>query len=343
MIETITNKEDWNFLLSEFDMHDSYHTFEYHLIAKSKGENPILIKYVENDIIIAIPLLIRDIKGSAFKDATSVYGYTGPLSKGINNSFDNSNFINSLNHFFNENNIISVFSRLHPYVPNQTHVLKNFGAIFPMGKVVNINLKLDKTIQRQNYHRRLKNHINRSRKNCSIVKVDSYEGVDKFIEIYNESMDRVNAEKSYYFDKKYYYNLFNSTDFETELLLARDNESKNIISGAIFFKKNGIVQYHLSGTKSDFFHLMPTKLLIDEMRISATDEGYHTFNLGGGLGACEDNSLFRFKSSFSDEYHQFFIWKLIVNEKAYKNICDKNKITNKESNFFPLYRLKVFI
>ena len=76
------------------------------------------------------------------------------------------------------------------------------------------------------------------------------------------------------------------------------------------------------------------------MRIKATEEGYKKLNLGGGLGANEKDSLFRFKSLFSDEYHPFFVWKLITNEKVYKDLCKKNSINYKSSSFFPLYRLK---
>ncbi len=340
MVEIIENKNKWDLLLSKFDRYDSYHTFDYHLITKSKEESPILIKYVEENVVIAIPLLIRNIEGTPYKDVTSVYGYIGPLSIGITNDFDNSVFINELLLFFKEKNIISVFSRLNPFIPNQNKILSNFGDLYPLGKVVNINLTLDKTIQRQNYHRRLKNHINKSRRNCSITKASNADHIDKFIEIYNENMNRVNAKKSYYFNKDYYMKLFGSSDFETEVLLAKDNESQNIIAGAMFLKKNGIVQYHLSGAKNDFLHLMPTKILIDEMRLNATDQGYAFFNLGGGLGACEDNSLFRFKSSFSKEYHQFCIWKLVVNQDVYQSLIKRNKILTQNSSYFPLYRLK---
>ena len=343
MVEIITEKDNWNSTLSEFSLFDTYHTFDYHMISKSEEETPILIKYVENEVIIAIPLLLRSIENTIYKDATSVYGYSGPLTKGITSDFDNSHFAEVLINYFIKNNLISIFSRLNPYISNQSEILTNIGEISQLGKVVNIDLKLDKDIQRQNYHRRLKNHINKSRRNCNIIKASTAQEMNSFIEIYNENMIRVNAKKSYYFNKAYFSELFKSKDFETEIFLATEKSTKEIISGAMFFKKNGIIQYHLSGTKNEYLHLMPTKLLIDEMRINATDDGYNIFNLGGGLAASGDDSLFKFKSSFSDDYRPFFIWKLITNQKAYAEVCKKNKIKNTESNFFPLYRLTEYI
>src|SRR5690606_7773702 len=117
-------------------------------------------------------------------------------------------------------------------------------------------------------------------------------------------------------------NLINATDFNVELLIATHNETKEIIAGAIFMKRNGIVQYHLSGTREAYLQLNPIKLLIDEMRIMATKENLTFFNLGGGLGSNED-SLFRFKSGFSKDYKGFKLWNHIVNEHVYKELTLK--------------------
>ena len=337
MLEIIKDKKQWDLLVKEIDHYDFHHTYDYHYIAKSVNETPILLKYIENNILIGLPLLIRDINGTSFKDATSVYGYAGPISKGITNNFNNSNFIKELNHFFTENKIISIFSRLNPYVPYQERVLKNYGKIITQGKVVNIDLTLNIDEQRQNYQNRLKTHTNKSRRNCTIKRALTDDDLHKFIEIYYENMDRVNAKKMYYFSNDYFHKIAKSKDFETETLLALDNESNKVIAGSMFIKTKSIVQYHLSGTKSEFLNLMPTKLLIDEMRIRSYQEGYTFFNLGGGLNGSDDDSLFRFKSSFSKDFKNFNLWNLIINPKAYKELVNERKIITK-SHFFPLYR-----
>ncbi len=342
MIQVISKKDDWDSFLLDFDEYDTYHTFDYHKIAKQEEDSIIFIKYTEGDITIGLPLIIREINNTIYKDATSVYGYGGPLSKGISKNFDNKNFVKELLNYFNDNNIISVFSRLNPYISNQKKVLDNLGSLSMLGQVVNIDLTLDKTKQRQNYQRRLKNHVNKSRRNCNISEARNTNDINNFIKIYKENMTRVNAHESYYFEEDYFINLYNSKDFETDILFAQDNESESIIAGAMFFKVNNIVQYHLSGTKNEFLNLMPTKLLIDEMRIRSTDAGYKFLNLGGGLGASDDDSLFWFKSSFSKDFHSFYLWKLIVDQNAYDNMCDIMQIKNQNSSYFPLYRLKEY-
>ena len=203
--------------------------------------------------------------------------------------------------------------------------------------MVNIDISQNPEIQRQNFQKRLKTHINKSRRNCSIREVSTPEDLEKFISIYHENMGRVNAKKYYYFDDDYFKKMLKSKDFKSEILLAINNDTDEVIAGSIFIITNNIVQYHLSGTKNEFLDLMPTKLLIDEMRFKATELGLKFFNLGGGLGGLDDDSLFRFKSSFSKDFKDFKLWKLIVNEAVYSKLVLELNV-KEDSGYFPLYR-----
>ncbi len=86
--------------------------------------------------------------------------------------------------------------------------------------------------------------------------------------------------------------------------------------------------------------MAPMKLIIDEIRIRATNEGFTQFHLGGGLGGSSEDSLFRFKSAFSNTYNDFYLWKYIVNKDTYDNIIQKSGITG-YNEYFPLYRYKL--
>ena len=335
-LEIITNPIDWNGVLQEIVSFDFYHTFEYHLIEVIEDQVPTLIVCKNDNNIIALPLLIRKIYNTNYYDATSVYGYAGPISKGITSKFNNKLFIEKVMSFFQENNIISVFSRLNPYINYQRDILKNFGSIVNQGKVVNIDLTLDTTIQRQNYQSRLKTHINKSRRNCIIKKADTPKDLRDFIDIYYENMNRVQAEDHYYFNQEYFDKILTSKNFKAELLLALDKESGVTIGGSLFVTTKNIVQYHLGATKNEFLDVMPAKLLLDEMRIIATKRGRQFFNLGGGLGGVHNDSLFNFKSSFSKDFKDFELWKLIINQKVYDELVEARKTTS--TSFFPKYR-----
>jgi len=335
-LEIIKTKDKWNALLEIIGGYDFHHTYDYHMIEKPEDGFSVMLKYVEDEIIIAIPFLIRKIADTEYYDATSVYGYVGPISKNVTLGFDNKLFLEKLHAFFEEYRIISVFSRLHPVIDNQKTILKNYGNFINQGKVVNIDTKLNLDIQKRNYQERLKTYINRSRRICFIKNLETAEELREFIEIYHENMRRVNASEYFYFNEEYFTKLLNSTHFKAEILLVKDKKSGATVGGSLFVTSNNIVQYHLSGIRFEFLHLTPIKLLIDEMRIIATKRGMQYFNLGGGLGGKFNDSLFNFKSSFSKDFWDFNLWNLIVNQNLYDKLVKKRGIP--ETSFFPRYR-----
>ena len=165
MIRIIKDSDQWKEVLQQCKYHDSYHTFEYHKLSRSQEEYPYLFVYEYEDIIIALPLLLRDIKGSNFKDATSVYGYAGPAYNA--ELIDEKvvlGFTADLEKVLLEMNIISVFSRLHSYFPQQLQILHNLGKLVRAGQLVYIDLKQPTDIQRAKYNNRLKTQINKLRR-----------------------------------------------------------------------------------------------------------------------------------------------------------------------------------
>lgn len=346
MIELIYDKIAWNTIIASFEDVDFYHTYEYHQISKNKGDTPTLIKYSENGTIIALPLLVRQIEGTPYKDATSVYGYPGPLitsSSGNSADFDNSFFREKLQAFFRENNYVSVFSRLNPYIPSQEAALVKLPEIVTLGQVINIDLTISLEEQRQQYYKRLRTYINKCRRTYTIRKVTNKAEVDQFIDLYYENMRRVDAKKKYFFEKDYFFRLMESPTFETVILLAAHNVSGMVVAGSMFIKKNNIIQYHLSGVNADCLSLNPIKLLIEEMAIRGREEGYKYFNLGGGVGNLRD-SLFDFKAGYSKDFRSFKVWRYIVDETIYDELVSRKnavncKVTRKKCmEFFPCYR-----
>lgn len=342
MIKIIRDDKDWNAQLALFKDKDFYHTYYYHYLSKKEGETPVLISYTQEEVVIAIPLLIRNIKNSDYKDAVSVYGYSGVLSSNIHEAFDVENFHKEIHEFFYQNKIVSIFSRLHPFLKDEERILKGLGNIITLGKVVYLDLTQTLENQRANFNRRLKTYLNKSRKLCTVVDTNTEDQIKEFIRLYQETMERVNAVDYFFFEDTYFHKLLSSKDFDASLKLCVHNETQTILGGAIFIKKGNIVQYHLSGRNAQNSDVDPIKLVIDAMRIEATEQGYTHFNLGGGRGSHED-SLFRFKSGFSKEFKEFKIWKYIVNECVYSELVehhfeDYSDLNLENVSFFPAYR-----
>ncbi|WP_339629575.1 GNAT family N-acetyltransferase [uncultured Maribacter sp.] len=333
MMNIITDRQEWKNTLMEFESYDFYHTFDYHSLSKNEDEKPLLLVYSQGDLSIAIPFLKRHIAGTPYFDFTSVYGYSGPIYKNIPENFDNVAFLSELKDYLTTNKIISVFSRLNPYLDQQSLILKNLGETPVSGKVVNIDLTKSIEEQRTQYGKSTKNRTNKCRRIATVKEVTTKEDLETYIDIYYENMDRLGASDSYYFSKEYFFNFLECEDFKTRVLLVIENETGKAMAGSMFVESNSIVQFHLSGTRTEFLNWAPANLFLDEMRLIATEEGYKIFNLGGGLGGQQD-SLFNFKASFSKDYRDFKLWRYIVDQKVYDTLSKEKK-----GSYFPLYRL----
>lgn len=328
----VIEKKEWNAVLNQIEHYDFYHTYDYHNLSANDNETPILLIYNQERNTVALPFLLRRIEGTPYFDLTSVYGYAGPVCNVNVENFDFSDFKIVFKDYLQSKNIISVFSSLHPFI-RQDEILESIGNTISLGDVVNIDITLPIEKSRMAYGKSNKNQINKLRRQCEIVKAQTKADILEFADIYYENMKRLDAKDHYYFNKDYFLKFMEKSDLDTDILLVKHIESNTYIAGSMFVKTKNIVQFHLSGTRTDFLRLKPSKLFIDEMRILATEQGYQFFNLGGGLGS-EHDSLFEFKASFSKDFRAFKIWKYIVNQDIYDKLS-KNK---DDTNYFPKYR-----
>lgn len=339
-MNSITTKADWDKALDAVSSYDFYHTYDYHKVSAAQNELPLLLEYTDGEQKIYIPLIKRPIPNTPYFDITSAYGYVGPVyNNTISPNFDNFNFAKHLKAFFQDENIIAVFSRLNPFIASQDLILKDIGDINNLGDIVTLDLTQSLDVQRSLFSKTTKRHINKCRKLFDVYSSTSESDIAEFIALYYENMERVNANKNYFFSEAYFFNILKNSKAEIDILFARDKIDNTVVSAAMMLKTNRIIQYHISGTKTDFLNVSPVKLLIDEMRIKGTEEGFHLFNLGGGLGNKED-SLFHFKASFSKTFNPFKVWKYVVNQAIYdKLVASRASQIDLNSKYFPLYRL----
>lgn len=104
--------------------HDFYYLPDYHRLAEDRGEGKaVLVVYAKDDFTIVLPLMLRPLvaikgleeEGAGLCDATSVYGYAGPLA-----SHDNlppeivADFQSSLSDDLRDLRLVALFSRMHP-------------------------------------------------------------------------------------------------------------------------------------------------------------------------------------------------------------------------------------
>lgn len=334
-VVTAFDKDKWSYYVKNSVGYDVYHTLHYHTLDKT--DEPILFVYEEGETFIAIPLLKRSINHTGFCDFTSSYGYAGPVSNQPMDSLGDSvveNFKYTFINFMQQNQAVSVFSRLNPFI-NQRVLLDKMGGIRPNGKTIYIDLTQSLEAQRARYQKRLGRQIRQlQKKEYVVTEADTPEQVRLFTAMYNQNMLRVGAQQSYFFDEDYFNSLLNNPDFSCKLMLIYEGDE--MICGAIVMWSDGVIRNHLSATSESHVRLSPSKLITDEISLLGRQLGMKYFHLGGGVGGKED-TLFSFKSAFSDLVLEDNIWCFIADEQAYNQLVKENDIKADEG-YFPLYR-----
>ena len=347
-ILTTSDKEEWFRICESMETYDVYHLPLFQKLAEDRGEGKAsLFVYSEGQYTIALPLLIRKIDQSPLDngdedkwfDATSSYGYIGPICS-VNSLPDEviKNFQKELMNAFIELKLVSVFSRLHPLL-TQVPLLSDFGECRKIGETVSVDLTIPETAQWAAYRRNHRSDIQKQRALGMEFMIDiRWEHYDEFINMYLDTMQRVQATDFYKFDKSYFYGLKQA--FGDRLFLCFCVYQGKLISGGLVTLCNRIVEIPLAATPTEYLHLASIKLLFDSIRQWSISMNAKVLHLGSG-----GDSLFHFKTGFSKSLNQNMTWRLIVQPKIYDSLVrDRFGETipisdNDNRPFFPLYRL----
>ncbi|MCM4172564.1 hypothetical protein DHD32_13820 [Arenibacter sp. TNZ] len=336
MIEIKNNKKDWNNFLLRMESYDLYHTFEYHEVMKKTGEEPIIITYKKNETEVGIPFLKRKINDELF-DLVSVHGYLGPVSINVDDSFDSENFSMEFQQLLREQNIVTAFSKLNPYLRNQSKILNKLGAIENIGELVYFDQQMDMDDQFLCYKKDTIRLIKKLKPIANYKFAENSEDIETFIAIYYNNLDRLKANKSFYYKKDYFETLINSDMADAKIILAIHNETGEVMAGVFYFGTKSITHIELACTNDKYYNISPIRFLYDQIRILCHKDDMKYLNMGGGSGGRE-GSLMKFKSCFAQNYVDFNVWKLIAIPDVYDELQTVDQ-KNSESNYFPKYRL----
>ncbi len=355
-LHTADEASRWEEQLRHVD-HDFYHTAAYHQFSEEQGEGKaFLAVYQESESRRLLwPYLLRPIDGldeeglghEAYFDVTSVYGYSGPLGLGCDGDEP---FLqrahDAVLDVWRSQRAVSAFTRLHPIIENH-RLLPAQCPASQRGETVSIDLTGDPETTWLAYRKTLRHDIKKAKRAGVTVTEDvEVRQLDRFIDLYHQTMQRAGAAESYFFGRHYFRRFFDRMGARAYLVTAA--LGGRMLAGGIFVECDGIVQYHLSAGDEEFRHVTPTKALLDEVRLRAAQRGNHSFHLGGGTGGNSD-SLFQFKSSFSKRTHPFHIWSAVILPAEYEELCrrrdeaDPPGSAGDRGDFFPAYRRPVTV
>ena len=186
----------------------------------------------------------------------------------------------------------------------------------------------------------MRKNVKKAVKNgLEIIIENQLEHLDDFLYIYNNTMDRNNANSYYYFGSRYFKNIAH---------LLPDNyvyfhvvKGGKIISTELVLCSNKYAYSFLGGTLTEYYEYRPNDYLKNEIIKWCNNTGRQKFILGGGYH--RDDGIYRYKRSFTpDPDVPFYVGKFIFDKEKYDRIVLMRALEdpdfNPETGYFPKYR-----
>lgn len=331
--------------------HDVYHTPGYVAAdARRNDAEALAYLYASERGSLAVPLLVRrcaealgPAAGDAL-DAVSPYGYPGFLLDAA--ALERDGFVDEalddLIATLAEDGVVTAFLRMHPILNEGIEALASRHRVEPRGVTVVIDVTqtdAERWAAMRKGHTNAINQAKRAGMTTSVVPLAGH--IADFVVVYGEVLQRLDASRSYHFDKTYLEELAR----DPSVWLIRAHLDDELTGAYILFEHDGVVHPHLGGARNGYHKPSPSNLLIHATCQWAQLRGNRLVHLGGGVGASADDSLFRFKSGFSPSRRTFHTVSIVADRARLDRLTevraralgvDPHSLA--QNDFFPPYR-----
>lgn len=354
-ILTFSNRSEWDKIIASLpekskDIHYTTQYVQIYLdtfnqepfLAYCEEEGNFIIQVFVKKLINRFTFISTGILDKEYYDITNPYGYGGPIISTNNVNICKvlfTKFRLKLSSYCKNNYIVTEFTSIHPFfgVVN----LLNCDNTLLVEKVKNIayvNLEESREEIWKNMSKSNRSDIRKSEKNNVIIKKVAIN--KKNLEIMNQlyllTMMRKHADRRWLFPESYFTNCFNSLGPKRISMFFATYKEK-IIACQLIIHDFKTSYNHFNGSDSEYFWLRANNLLLYKTIQWSKDMGYSYFHLGGGVTNQPDDSLWKYKKSFSDTFCQLNVYKVIHNVKIYKQLLFLSKTTD-DGTYFPAYR-----
>ncbi len=261
--------------------------------ARNPMLQPLFLSYQANGECWLHGLHVTDVPGTAMRDASSPYGYGGPLCSTDDRSFAAAAWDAYLE-WMRGHGVVAEYIRFHPALANERHY---GGNVVDSREAVWIDLQQDDIAA--GYAVRLRQGLKKAA-GAGLVYEEAALGplARDFAEFYRAGMREIGADPFYLFADGYFEGLAASG-------LARVGFCRSAagawLAAALFLDGHGIREYHLAATCAEGRKASASSFVLHEGGLAARARGLRKLYLGGGSDARPDNALLFFKSAFSPQ------------------------------------------
>lgn len=319
--------DKWNQYLELFptDRRDTYYFEEYAKLYDSEESKALCAVCIDKDKCLMMPFIRKKIDSNHF-DFETPYGYGGPLSNCDDEIWIDKALQNMSNLFLN-NGYICGFIRFHPLLNNAFYCKKHINVLYDRQTVAIDTSKNEEDIWMYQISSKNRNMIRKAAKNGLVYNAEfNYDSISQFVDLYNSTMNRLGADSFYYFDDMYYKDFVKM--FSNRAFLGTIAKDDKIICSALFMFSGRYGHYHLEGSDYAYSSLAANNLLLWESAKVMKNLGVKEFHLGGGYDSAPDNSLLKFKKSFSKNFKDFYIGKWVFDNEYYEKLKNEWMLNN---------------
>lgn len=282
-----------------------------------------------------------EVEGQTYYDIVTPYGYGGPKTENVTDIKKlMEEYKKAFAAYCKEKNIVCEFIRFHlfdnvdvreNYYGETLHLLDNV--------VVDTTGDFDQKIW-MSYEHKVRKNVKKALKNdLQIIIENNTDHLDDFLKIYNDTMDRNNAEDYYYFTEKYFKSI--AELLPENFMYFHVVKDGVVCSTELVLCSEKYAYSFLGGTLTDYYEFRPNDFLKNEIIKWCNQTGRERFILGGGYH--KEDGIYKYKRCFTPDHDvPFYAGRYIFDEEMYNKIVEIRKSVDKDFNdetgYFPKYR-----
>jgi len=325
---------EWDALVAGLGGADTYLLAAYHeasALLEPPGSRPVFLHVAAPDGDVALPLILRPLATGGGWDATSAYGYGGPVSA---TARDAAGFGEALDGWARDNGVVSTFLRLHPLL-DTSRLVPPTADLVELGSTVpwQVAPGRDLAAGMHPHHRRA---ARRAAHAGLRVTVDpDPTSLGEFRKLYEATMRRQDADPFFFFPDAYWDTLLASRETLRPALVEGWLDGE-LVASLLCFAAGPWLHYHLGGSTDIARRIGATNRCFLAAAEWAQSQGMTDFHLGGGIGGSSESSLFVFKHRFDPDGPRlpFRVAKLVHDPARYRELAG----TDSTDGFFPPWR-----
>ena len=336
---TMENAAQWDDIVRSFLQYDVYYLSGYVKAFQLHGDGEPLLFYYRGANLRAINVVMkRDIAQDihfagklperTYFDFATPYGYGGWLLEGEGNPAP---LYAAYCNWCQKNGVVSEFVRFQLFSNSRESY---YGEVTQRNNNVirMLNCPIEHMIM--TFEHKVRKNLKKAIASGLEVRVDlKGEQLNDFLRIYYGTMNRNNAEQSYYFEESFFnqINVLCGNYVYFHVIL-----NGKVISSELVLLGPKTMYSYLGGTDNAYFSCRPNDFLKYHIIQWGIGKGYQQFVLGGGHGL--DDGIFRYKKSFApDGIVPFYTGQMVFNKSAYQRLISNRKQSEK-ADYFPAYR-----